>query len=76
MSTFIFSHARSTSEESLWMNDDGMLTHSSSNDGWALVRQGPIDSERRLTVAEAKDRWPEHAEKIEKAFRNITKPQT
>jgi hypothetical protein len=51
------------------MNSDGTLTYSSSNDGWALVRQGPLESERQFTIDGAKLRWPEHAERIDEAFR-------
>jgi hypothetical protein len=75
MSVLIFSRARSTSEESLWVNDDGTLAYSHSNDGWAMARQGLLESKRELTAEQAKHEWPELAQKIDEALHAVSNGQ-
>ena len=66
MSKLIFSTKRNTSESTLHLDDDGMLTYWRAGDGWAAADP---TTELRLTVAEAKERWPQHADKIDEALR-------
>jgi hypothetical protein len=67
MAKVIFSCCTSTRDESLWMEDDGSFVHHSENDGWAMARQGLLPSEHKMTAAEAKERWPQYAARIDEA---------
>ena len=58
----IFHIQKSTREEWLTLDDDGMLTHTTEPDGWALGRSE--DTSRRYTREDAAKRWPHYANEI------------
>lgn len=68
MSKLIFSIRRNTSESTLHLDGDGMLTYWREGDGWAMADG---TTEMRLTVAQAKERWPQYADEIDEAVRGL-----
>jgi hypothetical protein len=62
MAKQIFYRHKSTSEEWLTLDDDGMLTHETEPEGWAMARS--TSTKQRYTKEEAKLRWPEYANDI------------
>jgi hypothetical protein len=65
MAKTIFKHSNNTRTETLVLNDDGSLTYSYEYEGWAAAKH--TDFEKQMTAAEAKERWPQHASKIDEA---------
>jgi hypothetical protein len=64
----IFHRSGSVTEEWLYLRADGSLLYRHENDGYRAVRHGLETEEESLTVAEAKLRWPQHADAIDRAW--------
>ena len=66
MAIQIFHTKSGTVDEGLQVNDNGSLTYSRFDP--ALKRQGTESKTEVLTAQQAKRRWPDHADKIDKAL--------
>jgi hypothetical protein len=64
---FYFEGAAGDYERWLELEDDGMLTYSTSPNYYAAKSRAEGES-RRLSVAEAKKKWPSFAEDIDRAL--------
>ena len=73
MSVTIFYLEGGSDEKSLELEDDGTLIYSLCPNYWAY-RKGARGEVARLTVAEAKNRWPLYASDIDRALREMKQP--
>jgi hypothetical protein len=71
MGTQIYYRETSVKEEWIDVNDDGSVTHVTENSGWAVERKGIDRRTRKMTADEAKEKWPEHADKIDEAIAKL-----
>lgn len=68
---FYFEGSDGGFERWLELEDDGSLTYSTSPNYYA-AKSGAKREFERLSVAEAKERWPYHAESIDRALARLT----
>jgi hypothetical protein len=57
MLKYIRGRTTGTVEESLWLDADGSIIHRRDAEGWATT-QGLLSTDRRLTVDEAREQFP------------------
>jgi hypothetical protein len=71
MAKTIFNRNSNSKESSLTVNEDGTLTYWRANDGWVAARKGEQTHEKKMTVEEAKQQWPQYASKIDEALSDV-----
>jgi hypothetical protein len=70
---FHFEGSMGGDEETLELEDDGTVIYDRSPNYYAYLR-GAKAEVLRLSVTEAKERWPHYAKKIDEAVKRLGRP--
>jgi len=75
MSVTIYHFESGNTEKWIDVNDDGTVTYHTENAGWTAMRRGVGGNDETMSAEEAKKRWPQHAEEIDKALNKLGRKQ-
>tara|TARA_R110002049_G_scaffold20717_8_gene75937 strand:- start:2118 stop:2345 length:228 start_codon:yes stop_codon:yes gene_type:complete len=71
MPVTIFHRESGAEEKWLTLNDDESVTYDVDRTGWPLMRKGSDPKVEKMTVDEAKARWPSYADRIDAALAEV-----
>ena len=71
MSVSIILKENGNTEERLIIEDNLTVTYHCENAGWVMARKGSQAEYYRYTIEEAKNKWPEKVQAIDRAAQQI-----